>query len=106
MVTPRHQLHSKRQKKVHDYSKKAIDDFKLIIVNTSPNLTEQEKKSVMNYFDYSSQDQCIDTNTVKRRSGIFFYISLYLPWNTQNAMYRVFRKALRKISMLPLIETI
>ena len=63
MVTHLHQLHSKLQKKVHDYSQKSIDDFKLIIVNTSPNLTEQEKKSVMNYFDSSSQDQCIETNT-------------------------------------------
>ena len=63
MVTPHHQLQRKRQKKVHDYSQKSIDDFKLIIVNTSPNLTEQEKKSVMNYFDSSSQDQCIETNT-------------------------------------------
>ena len=46
------------------------------------------------------------THTIKRRGGIFFYISLYFPWNTWNAMYRVFRKALRQISMLPLIETI
>ena len=62
MVTPRHQLQSKRRKKVHDYSQKSINDFKLVIVNPSPNLTDQEKKSVMNYFDYSSQYQCIETN--------------------------------------------
>ena len=42
----------------------------------------------------------------KRRSEIFFYISLDFPWDMWNAMYRVFRKALRRISMFPLIETI
>ena len=62
MVTPCHQLQRKRQKNVHDYSHKQIDDFKLIIVNPSPKLTDQENKSVMNYFDYYSQDQCIETN--------------------------------------------
>ena len=40
------------------------------------------------------------THAIKIRSGIFFYISLYFPWNTWNAMYRVFRKALRQISIL------
>ena len=63
MVTPRHQLHRKRQEKVHDYSQKSINYFNLVIVNPSPKLTDQEKKSVMNYFDSSSQDQCIETNT-------------------------------------------
>ena len=63
MVTPRHQLQSKRQKKVRDYSQKSIDGFKLSIVNPSPNLTDQDKKSVINYFDSSSQNQCIETNT-------------------------------------------
>ena len=62
-VTPHRQLQRKRQKKVHDYSQKLIDDFKLIVVNPSPKLTDQEKKSIMNYFDYSSQYQCIETNT-------------------------------------------
>ena len=62
MGTPRHQLQRKRRKQVHDYSQKLIDDFKLIIVNPSPKLTDQENKSVMNYFDYYSQDQCIETN--------------------------------------------
>ena len=62
MVTPSHQLQRKRRKKVHDYSQKSIDYSKLIIVNPSPKLTDQEKKSVMNYFDSSSQDQCIETN--------------------------------------------
>ena len=28
----------------------------------SPKLTDQEKKHVRNYFDASSQDQCIETN--------------------------------------------
>ena len=39
MVTPFHRLQRKSQKKVHDYSQKSIDDFKLIIVNPSPKLT-------------------------------------------------------------------
>ena len=63
MVTPRHQLHRKCQKEVHDYSQKSIDFFKRIIVNPSPKLTDQEKKGVMNYFDSSSQNQFIETNT-------------------------------------------
>ena len=49
--------------KFHDYSQKSIDDFKLIIVNLSPELNDQEKSSVMNYFGSFSQDQCIETNT-------------------------------------------
>ena len=49
IVTPCHQLQRKRQKKFHDYSQKSIDDFKLIIVNPSPKLTDQENKSFMNY---------------------------------------------------------
>ena len=32
-------------------------------MNPSPKLTDKENKSVMNYFDYYSQDQCIETNT-------------------------------------------
>ena len=39
------------------------------------------------------------THTIKRWSGIFFYISLYFPWTMWTAMYRVFRKAMRQISM-------
>ena len=31
-------------------------------MNPSPNLTDQEKKSVMNSFDYYDQYQCIETN--------------------------------------------
>ena len=63
IVTPRHQLQRKRQKKIHDYSQKSINDFNLVLVNPSPKLTHLEKKHVMNYFDSSSQDQCIETNT-------------------------------------------
>ena len=63
MVTPSHQLQSKRQEKFHDCSQKSINNFKLIIVNPSPKLTDQEKISVMNSFGYSSQDKCIETNT-------------------------------------------
>ena len=37
---------------------------------------------------------------IKRRNGIFFYISLYFPWNTWNSMYRFFRKDMKQISML------
>ena len=40
-----------------------MNDFNLVILNPSPKLTDQEKKSVMNSFDYSSQDQSIETNT-------------------------------------------
>ena len=49
MVTPSHQLQKKCKKKVHDYSQKLINDFKLLIVNPLTNLTDQEKKSVMKY---------------------------------------------------------
>ena len=41
MVSPFHQLQSKRQKEVHDYSQKSIDRFNLIVVNPSPKLTDQ-----------------------------------------------------------------
>ena len=63
MLTPRHQLQRKRQKKLHDYSQKSINDFLLVLVNTSPKLTDLEKKHVINSFHSSSQDQCIETNT-------------------------------------------
>ena len=63
MVTPRHQHQRKIQKKLHEYSQKSINDFILVLVNPSPKLTDLEKKHVMNYFDSSSQDQCIKTNT-------------------------------------------
>ena len=63
MVSSRHRLQRKRQKKIHDYSQKSIDNFKLIVVNTSPKLTDQGKCSIETYFGSSSQDQCIETNT-------------------------------------------
>ena len=62
-VTPCHQLQKKRQKKLHGYSQKSINDFILILLNPSTELTDLKKKRVMNYFDSSSQDQCIETNT-------------------------------------------
>ena len=63
MVTPCHQIQRKRQKNVHDYSQKPMNDFNLVSVNPYPKLTDQEKKSVMNYFDSSSQYQYIEANT-------------------------------------------
>ena len=54
MVPPHHQLQRKRQKKVDDYSQKSIDNFKLVIVNPSPKLTDQEKRSIATSFGYSS----------------------------------------------------
>ena len=65
MVSPRHQFKRKRQKKFHDYSQKSIDNFKLIVVNPSPKLTHQAKRSIATYFGSSSQDQCIETNIKK-----------------------------------------
>ena len=62
MVTPRHQL-QRKLRKIHDYSQKSINDFELVLVKPSPKLTDQEKKHVRNYFDDSSQEQCIETNT-------------------------------------------
>ena len=58
-----HQLQRKIQKKVHYYSHKSIDYFRLIVVNLPPKLTGQEKRSIMTYFGYSSQDQSIENNT-------------------------------------------
>ena len=75
MVTPCHQLQRKLQEKLHDYSQKSIDDFKLIIVNPSPKLTNQEKKSVMNSFDYHYHDKCIETNTKRILTHVL------KPWN-------------------------
>ena len=39
--SPHHQLHILQQKTVHDYSKKFVDDFKLIVVYLPPKLTNQ-----------------------------------------------------------------
>ena len=49
---------------MHDYSQKSIDDFELVFVTLLPKVTDQEKKSVRNCFDASSQDQSIE-NTSK-----------------------------------------
>ena len=65
MVTPRHQIQSKRRKKMHDYSQKSIDGFELVLVTPFQKVTDQEKKSVRNCSDASSQDQSIE-NTSKR----------------------------------------
>ena len=53
MVTPPNQLQRKLQKKVHDYSQKSIDNFKMIAVNQSPKLTDQENCSMMTSFGCS-----------------------------------------------------
>ena len=63
IVSPRRELQRKRQKQIHDYYQKLIDAFKLIVVNPSPELTDQENRSIENYFGSSSQDQCIENNT-------------------------------------------
>ena len=65
MVTPHHQIKRERRKKMHYYSHKSIDDFELVLVTPFPKVTDQEKKSVRNCFDSSSQDQSIE-NTSKR----------------------------------------
>ena len=63
IVSPSNQLQRKQQKRVHDYSQKLVDNFKLIIVNPSPKLADQEKRSIVTSFGSSSQYQCIETNT-------------------------------------------
>ena len=63
MVTPRHQIQRKRRKKMNDYSWIAIDDFELVLVTPSPKVTDQQKECARNYFNASSQDQCIETNS-------------------------------------------
>ena len=63
MVTPRHQIQRIRRRKMNDYSQKSIYDFELVLVTSSTKVTDKEKKCVRNYFDASSQDQCIETNS-------------------------------------------
>ena len=79
IVAPRHQLQRKRQKKIHDYSQKSINYLNLVIVNPSPKLTNQEKKSVINSFDSFSQYQCIETNTKIVMTHVF------MRWNEGNS---------------------
>ena len=81
MVTPRHQLHRKRQKKLHEYSQKIINDFILVLMNPSPKLIDLEKKHVMNSFDSSSQDQCIETNM----KGILTHVLMRCKEDKSNA---------------------
>ena len=40
-----------------------IDDFKLIVVNPSPKLTDQEMRSIATSFGFASPDQGIETNS-------------------------------------------
>ena len=47
-------------------------------MNPSPKSTDQEKKNVMNSFDSSSQDQCIETDTKR----ILTYI--LMSWNEED----------------------
>ena len=63
MVTPRHNIQRKLQKKLHNYSHKSINDFILVLVSPSPELTDLEKKHVINSFGSSYQNQYIKTNT-------------------------------------------
>ena len=65
MVTPCHQIQRKRRKKMNDYSQKSIDDFELVLVTPFRKVTDQDKKSVRNFFAASSQDQSIE-NIAKR----------------------------------------
>ena len=62
--------------KVHDYSPKPIDNFKLIVVNSTPKLADKEKISFATCFGYSSLYQNIEnskrqilTHVLKRRNG-------------------------------------
>ena len=63
MVSPSHQLHRKQQKEVHGYAQKSIENSKLIVLNPSPKLPDQEKRSIVTSVGSYSQDQCIETNT-------------------------------------------
>ena len=49
--------------KVHDYSQKLIDNFKLIVVNPPPKVTDQEKRSIATLFGSFYQYQSIENNT-------------------------------------------
>ena len=57
--------------KVHDYSQKSIEDFKLIFVNLSPKLTDQEKRTISTSFVSSSQDQSIEINAKRILNHVF-----------------------------------
>ena len=61
IISRRHQIHRKRQKKVQDCSQKSIDGFKLIVLNTPPKLTGKEKLSIFTAFFPSSKYKGIET---------------------------------------------
>ena len=63
IVSPCHQLQIKRHKKVHNYSQKYIDDFKLNVVDPPLNLTNQLKRNIVTYFLLIYQYQSIENNT-------------------------------------------
>ena len=56
--------------KVHGYSQKLVGNFKLIVVNPSPKLTDQEKHIIATSFGSSYQYQCIKTNTKIIMTGV------------------------------------
>ena len=60
-----HLVINSREKDIknHDYEQKLIDYFKLVVVNTPPKLTDQEKRSIATSFGYSYQDQSIENNS-------------------------------------------
>ena len=49
-------------------------------MNLSQYLTDQESKSVMNYFHYYSQDQCIETNTKRIMTHVL------ISWSENNSI--------------------
>ena len=51
-----------KTEKVHDYSQKLIDVFKLIFVNPSPKFTDHKNRIIATSFGSSSQYQGIETN--------------------------------------------
>ena len=49
-------------------------------MNPSPNLTDQEKRSIVTSFGSSSQDQCIETNTKRILTHVL------TRWNENNSI--------------------
>ena len=54
----------------YDHSEKPIGDFKLIVGNPPPKLTDQENLSIVNSFWSSSQYQSIENNTKRNLTRI------------------------------------
>ena len=73
IVSPRHILLKKRQKTVNDYSKKSIDNFKLVVDNTSLEIIDQEKQIIETYFGCLSQYQGIKNNSKKNLNCLLKY---------------------------------